>query len=309
MTKPVKDVAASVRTRLLNISRNQGKSFDEVIILYMLERLLFRLSRSAYRDNFVLKGGLLLCVLFADPHRTTKDADFLAKQIAGQADNIARIFREICGIEDDDGLVFDADNIETRRIKEDADYEGVRVLINCRLGQARKVLQVDIGFGDIVMPKPQVMKYPVLLDMDNPEILVYSLESVVAEKFDAMIALAQMNSRMKDFYDIYILSGKFNFDGRALYEAIFETFQSRGTPYERKATVFSADFSMLENKQKQWTAFIKRAVKTQLEFEQVMERIRDFLLPVYSALLDETEFFGYWSAAEKQWRKHTVAAQ
>ena len=210
MKKPGKDMAASVRTRLLNISREQEKPFDEVMILYMLERLLYRLSKSSYRDNFVLKGGLLLCVLFADQHRTTKDADFLAKQIAGQTDNIARIFREICTIEEDDGLIFNADEVETRRIKEDADYEGVRVLVHCRLGQARKILQVDLGFGDVVVPRPQLMEYPVILAMEKPVILAYSLESVVAEKFDAMIALDQLNSRMKDFYDIYMLSDSDN---------------------------------------------------------------------------------------------------
>ena len=128
------------------------------------------------------------------------------------------------------------------------------------------------------------------------------MESVIAEKFDAMISLAQLNSRMKDFYDIYTLSDKFDFDGRALYEAIFETLQRRGTPYKRDAVVFRTDFCRLEDKQKQWRAFLKRTVKMQLEFEQVMGRIRDFLLPVYAALLDETEFFGHWSVNEKQWK-------
>lgn len=301
MTNPVKDMAASVRTRLLNISRHQGKAFEEILTLYMLERLLFRLSRSSYRDNFVLKGGLLLSVLFTDQHRTTKDADFLAKQIAGQVDNIAQIFQAICGITENDGLVFNTGNIETKRIKEDADYEGVRVLIECQLGQARKILQVDIGFGDIIVPKSRLMQYPVILDMANPEILVYSLESVVAEKFEAMIALAQVNSRMKDFYDIYILSGSFDFDGRTLYEAVFETFQRRGTPYERDAVIFNDAFSMFPDKQKQWMVFMRRILKEHVDFGHVITRIRDFLWPIYTAMLDEREFFGHWSAVAKQW--------
>ena len=301
MTEYRKDLAASIRARLLNISRAQGKSFDELLTLYMLERLLFRVSKSRYRDNFILKGGLLLCVLFDDPHRTTKDIDFLAKQIPSQMDYIIQLFKEICAVEERDGLIFHTDNIDIKRIKEDADYEGVRVLLDCRLGQAKKILQIDIGYGDVVVPKPQILKYPVILEMSNPNILVYSLESVVAEKFEAMIKLAQMNSRMKDFYDIYTLSEYFDFDGRSLYEAIFETFQRRGTPYERNAIVFSKDFGLSSDKQKQWTAFMKRTVKAQVEFVQIMDRIREFLFPVYMALLNEREFFGHWSVDTKSW--------
>lgn len=190
MTKLVKDMAASVKARLLKIAREENRTLDDVMTMYMLERLLYRLSQSRFRNKFVLKGGLLLCVLFGEPHRTTKDIDFLARQINGTVENIGEVFGEICNIEGLDGVVYDGGSIELRKIKEDAEYEGVRVLITCYLGKAKKVLQIDVGFGDVVIPHPQEMHYPVILDMETPEIWAYSLESIVAEKFEAMIVLA-----------------------------------------------------------------------------------------------------------------------
>lgn len=299
----MKDMSASIRAKLLNLSRQQNRAFDEIMIMYMLERLLYRLSYSRYKNNFVLKGGLLLCVLFENPHRTTKDVDFLGRQLASQLEDIKAIFKEICMLEIEDGVIYAANTIETIRIKEDADYEGVRVLIECRLGQAKKLLQIDIGFGDVIVPRPQNMQYPTILDMDSPEMLVYSLESVVAEKFEAMIKLAKINSRMKDFYDVYMMTESFDFDGRILYEAIFETFQRRGTPYERDPDVFLIGFYNEDDKKKQWDAFVKRAAKVSIPFEQVIDRIKVFLYPVYSAMLEETEFFGKWSKKDKKWRK------
>lgn len=301
MTKPIKDMAASVRSKLLQKAKIQGKTFDEIMTLYMLERLLYRLSSSQYSDKFVLKGGLLLCVIFKDVSRTTKDADLLARNIANQLGSIGDIFKEICNTPCADGLTFDANSLQTFRIKEDADYEGVRVNMTCQMGQAKKVLQIDIGFGDVVVPKPVRMKYPTILDMESPEILVYSIESVIAEKFEAMISLAHINSRMKDFFDIYTISKKFDLEGRVVYEAIFETFQRRGTLYEKDAAVFSDEFKILPEKHLQWKAYMKRSVHQDLEFENVMYAIKSFLLPVFEALTQEKEFFGKWSSAQGTW--------
>jgi len=301
MTKPIKDMAASVRTRLLQKSKEQGKTFDEIMTLYMLERLLYRLSFSQYREQFVLKGGLLLCVLFEDMHRTTKDADLLARQLASQLDIMGDIFRKICSAPYNDGLTFDSDTLQTVRIKEDADYEGVRVNVVCHMGQAKKVLQVDIGFGDVVVPKPQSMKYPTILDMESPEILAYSIESVIAEKFEAMISLARMNSRMKDFFDIYTISRQFDLDGRVVYEAIFETFQHRGTVYEKDAYAFTDEFKTLPEKNLQWKAYMKRSIHQDLQFEDVMDVVKAFLLPVFESLVKEEEFFGKWSSKQGTW--------
>jgi hypothetical protein len=301
VTKPIKDIAASVRARLLQNSKEQGKTFDEVMTLYMLERFLYRLSLSQYREQFILKGGLLLCVLFNDRSRTTKDADFLARHLVSQLDNIGDIFKMICSVQCNDGLIFNSDTLQTVRIKEDADYEGVRVNILCYMGQAKKVLQIDIGFGDVIVPKPQVMRYPSLLGMECPEILTYSIESVIAEKFEAMISLAGMNSRMKDFFDIYSLSGQFDLDGRIVYQAIFETFQRRGTVYNKNAYVFTDEFKILPEKQLQWKAYLKRSVHQDLKFEKVIDAVKTFLLPVYESLVMDKEFFGNWSSRQGIW--------
>jgi predicted nucleotidyltransferase component of viral defense system len=302
MSKEIKDIAASVRTRLLNISKSQGKPFEQVMTLYMLERFLYRLSISKYRTNFILKGGLLLYVLAEEKSRPTKDIDFLARQISNEINNIAQVFSDICLITCNDGLKFDGENLITENIKEDADYQGVRIRINCHLGQAKKTLHVDIGFGDIIVPKAEEMDYPVILEMDHPDILAYSIESVIAEKFEAMVSLAQANSRMKDFYDIYTILSTREFDGRVLYEAIFETFQNRGTNLDKTPVAFNESFYLENLKQGQWRGFLRRIGRTgDLEFEKVCIRIKEFLEPLYTCLLHEEEFFGKWELESGGW--------
>jgi len=169
MSKEIKDMSASVRARLLTISKSQGKPFDQIMTLYMLERLLYRLSISKYRPNFILKGGLLLYLLAEEKSRPTKDIDFLAKQISNDINNMAQVFRYICQIKCNDGLKFDGENLTTEKIKEDIDYQGVRVMVNCYLGQAKKMLQIDIGFGDVIVPKAEEMECPVILGMESPD--------------------------------------------------------------------------------------------------------------------------------------------
>lgn len=296
-----KNLSASVRDRLLNLARQQNRVFDEIMTMYMLERLLYRVSCSRYRDNFILKGGLQLCVLLEEPYRTTKDIDFLAMKISAWPDDMETIFREICDIKNGDGLDFVPEQINTERIREGADYEGIRLTIGCQLGQARKKLQIDIGFGDIVTPNPSIMRYPTLLDTPYPEIWVYSLESIVAEKLEAMIKLDLFNSRMKDFYDIYVLSDSYDFDGSILNEAISKTFQKRGTFKEPTPVIFSDVFWKTEDKQKLWLAFLNRTIKTSIPLEMVMNRIRVFLYPQYRAILDKKPFTSTWKKEERRW--------
>lgn len=296
-----KKKSMSVRMKLKNIAVKENKQFDFILLLYMAERLIYRLGVSRYKSNFLLKGGLLLYVSMLEMGRPTRDIDFLARQLVNNLKDIADIFKEVCAIEYDDGLKFDVQSITTERIKEDADYEGVRVKIKCYLENAINILQLDIGFGDVVVPKPVLMDYPVILDMERPEIQAYSMESVIAEKFEAMISLSWLNSRMKDFYDVYMLSENYEFDGRILYEAIFETFQRRGTNYSRETAVFSDEFAVDLNKKKQWNAFIKRILNSGISFIEVTERNKNFLLPIYETLLSEKEFFGKWSSKKGTW--------
>lgn len=294
--------ASSIRTRLKNIADNEHKPFDFILMLYFVERLLFRLSISRYGEQFVLKGGLLLYLIMNEKARATKDIDLLAKEIASDLNVLRNIFADVSAIPSDDAVTYDPGSITTERIKEDADYEGVRIKIIGHLGNIRKSLQFDIGFGDVIVPKPETLEYPTLLDMDKPVIKAYSKESVIAEKFEAMLYLAELNSRMKDFYDIYSLCTSFDFDGRVLYEAIFQTIMRRGTRMPKNPTVFGKGFASSTDKATQWGAFKRRtSVGDSVEFSDVVDAIAIFLKPLYMGIISEKEFFGHWEKDSLSW--------
>lgn len=298
----IKNVAASISAKLKNIAKSQKLNFDQIFLLYLQERLLYRLSNTNYKNQFILKGGLLLYSLSQSHSRPTKDVDLLGKQIANDLESIRSAFVYICSVRfDEDGVVFGADTLSVERIKEDADYEGVRVKVTGHLGNMKKQLQLDIGFGDAVVPKAIDMKYPTLLEMSNPEIKVYSIESVISEKFEAMIALSVANSRLKDFYDIYYLTRLKNFDGRVLYEALFETFQRRGTNLIADHVLFTDEFARDPKRSRQWIAFQKKLGQEPIPFEEVMSTIKVFLEPIYKCLIREEEFFGSWNDSNFCW--------
>jgi len=297
-----KNNAASIRAKLKNIADKERKPFDFILMLYFVERLLLRLSMSRYADHFVLKGGLLLYLIMDEKARATKDIDLLAKEIANNLDALRDIFSEISVIPSDDAVTYDSDSITTERIKEDADYEGVRIKITAHLGNMRKSLQFDIGFGDVVVPKPETLEYPTLLNMDRPVIKAYSKESVIAEKFEAMLYLAELNSRMKDFYDIYSLCTGFDFDGRVLYEAVLQTITRRGTHTPKEPTVFDTGFAHNSDKAVQWGAFKRRtAVGDGVDFHDVAAMIAVFLKPIYKSIINEKEFIGHWEKDALRW--------
>lgn len=298
-----KNIPASIVARLKNVAKQNKKNYDSIFLLYCQERLLYRLSISEYKSKFLLKGGLFLFSLTKFSARPTLDIDFLANYISNEIKNIQKAFIDICSIEVlEDGLVFDIDGITATRIKEEADYEGVRIKVPVSLGRSRKQLQLDIGFGDIIVPKPAEIEFPILLDMENPKILAYSIESVIAEKFEAMVSLSTVNSRMKDFYDIYILSETRNFDGRVLQEAIFETFTRRGTSFEKHHPVFTENFYTDPERNQQWQAFLKRlGIEKSISFESVMLRLNTLLFPIYEVNAYEDEFFKQWDSQLKQW--------
>ncbi|WP_151736781.1 nucleotidyl transferase AbiEii/AbiGii toxin family protein ['Paenibacillus yunnanensis' Narsing Rao et al. 2020] len=299
----IKNIPASVAERLKNIAKTSGKAFDTLLLLYLQERFLYRLSVSDYKDKFILKGGLFLFSQTQFKARPTKDVDFLARQIANELETLRDSFVMICSIDvPADGVEFQLDKMTTERIKEDADYEGVRIKVTALLGRMRKSLQFDIGFGDVVVPKPQLIDYPVLLDMEAPQVQAYSKESVISEKFEAMITLSVMNSRMKDFYDIYMLLSTNDFDGRVLYEAVFETFQRRGTVLEKEHPLFLAKFADDESRTKQWMAFMRRlGIEEPLAFQDVMNCLVNFLEPLYQSLIHDVEFFGQWNCENRVW--------
>lgn len=301
MTDRIKNITASVKARLANVAKAEALNFDSVLLLFMQERLLYRLSISDYKDRFVLKGGLLILCSTNIKTRPTKDIDFLAKNITNNLDKIKQIFQRICMIEVNDGVFCDPDSITLERITETGNYQGVRLKIKCYLDNTRKLLQLDIGFGDEIVPKETEMNYPVLLDFESPKIKAYSLESVIAEKFEAMLRLSLLNSRMKDFYDIFILSKLKKYDGRVLYEAIYTTLQRRGTPIEGEHVIFAKSFAQDKERTKLWQGYLRRIGKKEIAFEDIMHRIKLFICPIYENILSENEFFGIWDSVKSQW--------
>lgn len=298
-----KNMVASVKARLTNIAKEQMRPFDSVLLLYMQERLLHRLSVSEYADNFILKGGLLMFILTQYKGRPTTDIDFLAFQIDNDIVNIKTIFQEICMVDNlDDGLLFNADSIAVERIKEVTDYQGFRLKIICYLGSAKKSLQLDIGFGDIIVPNPKLMSFPSLLDIGTSNIRVYSIESVIAEKFHAMIVLSVVNSRMKDFYDVYSLLDINRFDGEKLRSSIFETLKRRNTSLPNELAIFEPAFSEDIKRNTIWKAFLKKINISDLSFSKVMEELTVFLKPVYSAILNDEHFFKTWDCDKRIWK-------
>jgi len=288
VTKPVRNIAASVGQKLRTIARARNEDFALVLTKFALERVLFRISKSKYRKVFVLKGALLFELWTQQQYRATRDADFLAHG-ENTAERFIGIFRDVCEIAvPDDGLRFDAKDVTAERITEDADYQGIRVNFLGHLENARIPIQIDIGFGDVITPPPTEAIFPTLLDFPAPKLLTYPRESVVAEKFEAMVNLGIANSRMKDFYDLWKLSRDFSFDGSVLSEAVRKTFGRRDTdlPKDKPPIAFTAEFYQDQTKKQQWAGFCgknKRYI-AQVSLEEICKAIEGFLLPIVNAL-------------------------
>jgi predicted nucleotidyltransferase component of viral defense system len=292
-----KNLAASVRQRLLDLAKRRGEDFGFVLLRYGLERLLYRLGRSRHADRFVLKGAMLFPLWSGSSHRATRDIDLLGY---GSPDlsRLEEVFREIADMPGDDGIEYLAGTVRAVPIREDAIYDGIRVTLEAELAVARLPIQVDVGFGDAVTPAPREADYPTLLAMPAPHLRVYPREPVIAEKLHAMVDLGVANSRMKDFYDVWFLSKSFEFEGAMLLSAVRATFTRRGTDVPTTAPVaLTATFAQDAGKRMQWTAFAKRGrlLTSPTALEEVVERIGAFLGPL---LTSEAESF----VAHKRWR-------
>lgn len=254
----VKNLAASVRQRLLNVAKLRGDDFDLVLSRYALERLLYRMSVSPHAERFLLKGALLFMVWGLDDHRPTRDADLLGFGDS-EPDAVAAAFRQICNVDCEDGIIFDATSITAAPIAEEKVYTGVRVTLRAGLDGARIPVQIDVGFGDAVTPGPQEVDYPVLLDAPAAKLHAYPVETVVAEKLHAMTFLGLTNSRMKDFYDLKAIAARFKLEPEALAGAIAATFERRKTDLpEGLPLALGQEFAKDEGKQRQWAAFLRR---------------------------------------------------
>ena len=274
------NISASIHQRLLNKAREKNRPFNELVQYFAIERFLYRLSKSVHSDKFVLKGALMLRAWHSPEIRPTKDIDLLGKTSNEETNIISQITEIIGTAVEADGLVFDPTSIKSEQITEDADYEGIRIRFISYLGNMRINIQIDVGFGDVVHPEPDFIEIPVILDLPIPKIYGYSRESSIAEKFNAMVELGELNSRMKDFYDIWLLSRQFKFDNAILAEAIRITFKTRKTEIPKEVEAFTEEF--IKSKQVQWTAFHKRLKNDQVpaNFKEIVNRVKDFLAPV-----------------------------
>jgi len=280
----MKEVAKSIRQRLLNLSKAKQMDYNMLLIRYFHERFLYRLSVSPYRNNFYLKGGALLYALETQFPRPTIDIDLLGIKIKNDHENLLKIFTEICRIEFlEDGVVFDSHSIKTAEISLRKKYSGIRISLVAFLDTVRQPLQIDIGFGDKSVM--QMLSYPKLLEsLPSAEICAYSTEYIVAEKFHAMISLSELNSRYKDFYDVYMILTKQNLNNENLEEAIIQTFQTRNTIFETNHPLFSEDFVKNPNRILQWNHFLKKIKAPDLEFPLILKSILERLQPIYNKL-------------------------
>jgi predicted nucleotidyltransferase component of viral defense system len=279
MPEPKRNMGASVRARLLNLAKQRGQPFDLLLTRYALERLLYRLSTTEYRERFVLKGAMLMTTWFDTKFRPTRDVDFLGIGDP-EPQKVLAIFREICGVAQDDGVSFDTDAIKVERNREELEYGGLRLRTQAIIDGARVPVLIDIGFGDAVVPGLDEIDYPVLLDAPAPKLRGYRHETVIAEKFEAIVKLGQPNSRIKDFYDIWMLSRQYEFKGDALARAIAATFTRRKTaiPIERPYGLTKA-FAGDPAKQQLWKSFAS-TIGTELPpLAEVIEQIAAFLMP------------------------------
>jgi predicted nucleotidyltransferase component of viral defense system len=294
-----KNIAASVRQRLLIKARETRRPFSELLQYFAMERFLYRLSKSRYADNFVLKGALMLTVWQAALTRATMDIDLLGR-IENSIETITKVTREICGQEvEPDGIVFDVTDIDAERIAEDADYEGIRIRFRGSLDTARFIIQLDIGFGDIVIPSPEPTNYPTLLDLPAPRLRGYSRESTIAEKFEAMVKLGILNSRMKDFFDIWLMLRQFDFDGPTLSAAIMKTFSTRGTNIQTEPIALTNTFAEDTAKAAQWRGFVRknRLVDVPQNLVEVVTAIAAFLAPITEQLAAGRVLRATWKAS------------
>ena len=272
------NIAASVKQRLLNISREQGRGFDILLVRFALERLLLRLSKSQYRDRFILKGGMLVTQWFDHDNRETRDIDFLGFG-SDEPDAVRSIFAEIMQIESDDGLVFDIDAITAIPIREAMEYGGIRLRTVAYLERTRVPVVLDIGFGDALADPDQTIDYPSILGMDRPNIRSYPPASVIAEKFQAVVALGLANGRMKDFYDLWAVPRALEIEAAALDAAIAATFERRGTPVptERPAGLSEA-MAQDPTAQQRWRAYGESLDLPAVDFQSALDEIWEMVV-------------------------------
>lgn len=292
----------SVKARLKNVAKETGRTFQDLLVSYGMERTLYRLSISKYSEKFTLKGGIFLYALYdGDYPRATTDIDLLAIGIGNDIDAMKMVFADIFSITTEDPLKFDLESLEVKAITEFKEYHGVNVSITTFLDRTRIPVSIDIGFGDVIYPDRILMNFPVLLSEDAPEVYAYSIYSSIAEKFEAMVSLGYDNSRFKDFYDIYVNVQKYDFDGATLEAAIKETFTHRGTTLHT-IVAFNKEYVNDTMRISRWNSFVKKKkVSLDVSLLETIGVIKKFLKPVIDAIEEGISFDAKWDSKEQQW--------
>ena len=274
--------ANAISMKLLEVSKKNNFNHQLLLIRFFQERLLYRLSVSAYKNKLLLKGGNLLYSWQGAAARPTVDIDFAAQQLSNEANTIEEIFLNILAIDAQDEVQFDINTLTVTQINEQNEYNGIRLKVVANLGNIRQHLQIDIGFGDVVTPEPIFIDYPIILeDFEIPNIVAYTMETVIAEKLHAMIVLAQLNSRMKDFYDVYTIIQSLQFNNETLKLAIIQTFENRNTDLNLDSVVFTEDFYQNQQRQSMWYAYLKKINAEAIDLKDVMAIIKAKMYSIF----------------------------
>ena len=282
-----KNYGKSIRAKLLNVAKKEGIFYQTILTRYFQERLLYRMSQTRYRNNFYLKGGALMYAYERFGARPTLDIDFMGHHIDNDKDNVKKVFAEICAIPyQQDGVTFYTETLRTEDIAVEKKYPGVRLTLGASIDTIRQDVSMDIGFGDVITPCPSELDYPNLIDgFPATNILAYSLETVIAEKFQTVIVRAEANSRMKDFYDLYTILHGGKYDSEILSEAINATFENRQTVYTDNHIVFSNDFANNTDLNTRWNSFVKKLkLQQELTFPEVVGFLQTKLEPYWKKL-------------------------
>lgn len=274
--------ATSVKARLRNFAEKSGKTFQEVLLYYGIERTIYRISVSEYTGHFTLKGGIFLYALFdRNYERATSDIDLLATKISNSTEEMKTVFQHIFAIEADDAIRYDLESISVKNIAEFKEYLGLNVSVFAYLDRTQIPVSIDVGFGDIVYPERIEMEFPVLLDMEAPRVYAYSVESVIAEKLEAIVSNGMMNSRYKDFYDIFVLSKRYRFESMRLADAITETFSRRGTALSKETSALGDEFLADSMHQTRWRSFVKKKkAMIPVQMDDAVSWLRAFIIPL-----------------------------
>ena len=295
--KEIKNIAASVKARLLTIAKENERNHQHILRQYVQERYLFRLSKSIHKNSFILKGALLFLAHDISNLRPTRDIDFLGDSISNKIEAIEEIVKDILKVKYNDGIIFDEESIEANNIVEDGNYHGIRIKFYGYLENTRVLIQIDVGFGDEIVDGPVNIDFPVLLDFECPKLKAYSIESAIAEKFEAIVSISRTTSRMKDFFDIIYFAEFYQFRMSSLKEAIQITFTNRGTNLQNKTYVLSDEFKDDKVKRNMWSAFLERTgLESKDSFSDIISKLSSFIEPLF--INDEEK---KWNPSKWKW--------